>query len=230
MSGAPIAEPSGPPNQTGQLRYTTTFDNEEQPLLEGGAWHHTDPHQAFARTANGLAFGTQKNTESAGGNYNDSNAFLAGFPPNQRASAVIHSTGDTIRGNLEVELLLRFSEGAEHGGPYGATTQYGYEINMGQGIFGTFIQIGRWKDANLFDSTKSGSPLASMGIHDGDVFKAEMIDSRITVWLNDKVIASATDADAYRAGNPGIGFFRNDSPGPIDPQSYCFTSFTAEAL
>jgi hypothetical protein len=213
----------------GKLTYQTTFDAPENPLLEGGAWRHTDSNQAFVRTANGLAFGTQVGSEWASSNYNDSNAFLSGFPPDQRASAVIHRTSAMIAGNLEVELLLRWSEGAERSTSYGPTRQYGYEINIGQGIYGTFVQIGRWKDANLFDSKTASSPLATMGLHDGDVFSAQIVGSVITAWLNDTVIATATDS-TYATGNPGIGFFRHDEGGTIDPESHCFKSFTAEGL
>jgi hypothetical protein len=210
--------------------YTTTFDGTELPISENGRWHRTDPNQSPVQTSDGLAYGTQTGTESARHDYNDSNAFLTGFSPNQRASAVIHYTGARIAGNLEVELLLRWSEGGKRTGKWGATTQSGYEINLGQGIYGTFVQIGRWKDANLFDSQVVGSPIRTLGIHHGDVFSAEIIGNQITVRLNDTVIATAVDPIPYPSGGPGIGFYRHDSPGPIDPKSYCFSSFTAEAL
>jgi hypothetical protein len=74
-----------------------------------------------------------------------------------------------------------------------------------------------------------------MGVHDGDVFSAQIVEgtpARITVWLNSTVIATATDDTSWlpNIGSPGIGFFRRDSPGPINPTDYCFTSFTAQGL
>jgi hypothetical protein len=215
----------------GGITYHTNFDLTEKPISEGGAWHHTDSNQSVVATSDGIAYGTQNGS----GGYDDSNAFLSGFPPNQRATAVIHKTGNAP-GNLEVELLLRWSEGTQRNTSFGPTKSTGYEINI-QGN-GGYVQIGRFKGLPaLFDSQASGSPLTAMGVHDGDVFSAEIVGNKITARLNGTVIATATDSDGaagggppIATGNPGIGFFRHDIGGTIDPKSCSFTSFTAESL
>jgi hypothetical protein len=213
------------------ITYHTNFDLSEKPISEGGAWHHTDANQSVVATSDGIAYGTQNGS----GGYDDSNAFLSGFPPNQRATAVIHKTGNAP-GNLEVELLLRWSEGAQRNTNFGPTKSSGYEINI-QGN-GGYVQIGRFKGLPaLFDSLVSGSPLTTMGVHDADVFSAEIVGNKITARLNGTIIATATDSDGaagggppIATGNPGIGFFRHDIGGTIDPKSCSFTSFTAESL
>lgn len=203
-----------------------------------GAWIGPDPAQAAVQTTGGLALGTQTGDEAAASNFNDSHAFLSWeFPPDQWASAVVHNTHATpssLNGNLEVELLLRMSIGPSHSAQWGATIEYGYEINMGQGGSGSglgyYIQIGRWKDSNLFDSLVSGSPLTGLGIHEGDVFYAQIVGGVITVKLNSTVIASVTDPSPYAHGAPGVGFFRHNIGTPDDPSSYCFTSYSAGQL
>jgi hypothetical protein len=71
-----------------------------------------------------------------------------------------------------------------------------------------------------------------MGVHDGDVFEAQIVGHEITVRLNGTIIATATDDPSWlpAVGSPGIGFYRFDSPGPLDAMDYCFTSFTADGL
>jgi hypothetical protein len=226
--------------------YSTNFSLTENPISEAGAWISgtTTPNEAPIRTSGGLAYGTQNGHEQQdSGLYNDSHAFLSGvFPVNQRASGVIRVSAAAAnlgsQGNLEVELLLRMSIGPlQTGLLYGDTAEYGYEINMGQGVFGTFIQIGRWKRLGLFDSLISGSPLTSMGVHDGDIFLAECIETspgniNITVKLNGTTIASASDTTSWlpAIGTPGIGQYRHDTTGTIDPTCYCLTSFNAVPL
>jgi hypothetical protein len=218
----------------GSVSYSTNFDLTESPISEGGHWHHTDPNQSIVVTSNGLANGTQDATgKNAAGGYNDSMAFLSGFPPDQKVSCVLHRTGSQP-GYLEAEIWLRASEGASRSTPFGDTQTYGYEINI-EGN-GAYIQIGQFKRLPaLFDSQTSGSALTSMGVHDGDVFEADIVGNTITARLNGTVIASATDTGqtgvpAIASGNPGIGFFRQDVSGTIDPQSFCFTSLTAQGL
>jgi hypothetical protein len=78
--------------------------------------------------------------------------------------------------------------------------------------------------------------LTSLGVQDGDTFSAQIIGNDITVTMTragvSTVIASATDnsGDPFVAGNPGMGFFIQTNGGPPDPQSFSFTSFTAEGL
>jgi hypothetical protein len=219
------------------IRYVTDFSASESPISEGGAWRSgDDPLQTPVDTAGGLAFGTQTGTEARAGNYNDSEAYLSGFPPDQRATAVIHKTAGVSNAYEEVELLLRWSVGALRTGlPYGDTHSYGYEINLAYD--GAYIQIGRFKSSALFDSLVSGSPVTGLGVKDGDVFSAQIVGNAITATLTRNgvttTIAQATDSSGtpFATGSPGIGFFRDDSQnGTTDPKAFCFTHFEADGL
>ncbi len=220
--------------------YATSFPLTENPISQGGAINsgNTAPNESAMQSAGGLAWGTQTGHESqqVPPLYNDSMAWLnAYYPPDQRATAIIHYNGANIaaNGNLEAELYLRMSIGPlQTGLPFGDTAVYGYEINMGMGVFGLFIQIGRWKRLNLFDSFVSGSPLTSMGIHDGDVYSAWIAGNTITVTLNGVVIASATDTPSSwlpAVGSPGFGQYRHDTSGSLTPTDYCLSSWTGDA-
>src|SRR5262249_11996444 len=70
----------------GSVSYSTSFDKDESPISEGGAWVHLGLDWALVATAGGVAHGTQTGT----GKYDDSYAHLSGFPPDHMASAVIH--------------------------------------------------------------------------------------------------------------------------------------------
>jgi hypothetical protein len=219
--------------------YSTNFNLNENVISENGKWIsglHLE-NEAAMKTSGGLVYGTQDGSEGDRGLYNDSHAFLsANFPANQRASAVIFYDGSDFsnKGILEIELLLRMSDGALSTGlPYGQTTEYGYEINLGLGSLGIYIQIGRWKRDNLFNSQGVGSPVTTMGIHNGDIFSADIVGNNITVRLNSTIIATAVDDPSWlpRIGSPGIGQYRTDrSSTPLDPSAYCFTSFTGSGL
>jgi hypothetical protein len=222
-SGGSSVIEAGPPSDSGPSRvsYTTNFDLTESPISEGGAWHHTDPNQKTVATSGGFAYGTQSGTSG----FDDSNAFLSGFPANQRVTAVIHKDLSHVTGSgyLEVEILLRWSEGATRSTPYGDTKSYGYEINLA--LDGGYWNIGRFKENPALYSGFNVGP-----INDGDVFEADIMGNTITARLNGKVIGSATDKTLtpFTTGNPGIGFYREKLGGAMD--AYSFTSFTAEGI
>jgi hypothetical protein len=238
-----IPPPPPPPPPPPSISYSTNFDLTENPISEGQRWISgtTTPNESAMRTSSGWAFGTQTGHEQQDlGLYNDSHAFLADtrYQANQTASGKIRYSGANIAqgGSIEAEMLLRMSIGPlQTGLQYGDTREYGYEINMGMGTFGTYIQIGRWKRTNLFDSMKSGSALTSLGIHDGDVFAAQATQSggvlTIKVTLNGQVIATATDDPSWlpAIGTPGIGQYRHDIGGTLVPTDYCLTSFTGSS-
>src|SRR5207247_6100757 len=80
-----------------------------------------------------LAFGSQGDSNE----YDDSYAYLAGFPPDVSAQATIHLKGPIPDGdNHEVELLLRWSDAAH--------AARGYECSMAH--YGA-ITIIRWNGA-----------------------------------------------------------------------------------
>ena len=192
------------------VTYSTNFDLTELPLSERGAWHHNGLDWSVVESGKGLAYGTQ--TGSAG--FNDSYAFLSGFPANQSASGVI-SKSASIDGSCthEVEILLRWSDAA-----HSAT---GYECNVA--FDGSYAEIVRWNGplGNFTYLTRSKVPA---GIKDGDKVSATMVGEDISLSVNGTEVAHAKDA-TYAAGNPGIGFWRG---GPCGTKGdYAFTSFSA---
>jgi malectin (di-glucose binding ER protein)/Big-like domain-containing protein/PKD domain-containing protein len=210
--------------------FTTNFDTTESKISEGGAWSTgLDPLTMWVSTANGIAFGTQSGDEIGSGYYNDSHAWLSGsFSANQRASAVIHRTGDS-GGYLEVELLLRWSIGPRRTGTYGDTYSYGYEINLAHDA--QYCKIARWFEPAICDS----SVIQSLGVRDGDILSAEAVGNKISTSLtrngSTTVLCSVTDNNAYASGSPGVGFYRGTKSGSTtNPTAFALKSFTATAL
>jgi len=200
--------------QTG-VAFSTNFDLTESPLSEMGAWKNLGLDWTWVATAGGYAFGTQTGNNG----YNDSYAHLSGFPPNQSASAVIHIEPGITAAYCEVELLLRWSDSAHHA--------IGYECNLAHD--GSYAQIIRWPGklgTGLNDFAFLGEGSAPNGVHDGDVFSAQIVGNTITSYLNGKPLATASDS-AVASGDPGIGFYWQGQAGA---KSYSFTSFTAKAL
>ncbi len=201
-------------------QYATSFPLNQNPISEGGAWTSgNDPLQTPVQTSGGLAFGTQ----TGSGSFDDSVAYLGGFPQTQTITGVVHRSG-TPNGDLEIELWLRTSVGALRTGlPFGDTHTYGYEINIGIGEFGTFLQIGLFKSTNLFSGT--------ITIADGDVVEASIVGTVITVKINGVQVAQVTDnTNAFPTGNPGIGFFRLTNGTPDDPSMFAWASITAQGF
>src|SRR5712671_1404875 len=65
---------------TGVRNYTTNFDLTENPISEGGVWHHTGNVWTNVSTANGIAFGTN----GAANTYDDSYALFPGSAPTSK--------------------------------------------------------------------------------------------------------------------------------------------------
>jgi hypothetical protein len=198
--------------------YSTNFDLTELPILEAGNWHHTGLEWAAIGTANGLAYGNQalaSRPESE--HYDDSYAYLSGFPGNHRATATVHRSSIDTGCTHEVELLLRWSDAAHNA--------RGYECNLAYD--GSYAGIVRW-NGPYGDFTLLGNGTVAGGTHDGDVFSAEIVGSTITVRLNGSVVVSASDS-VWTDGNPGIGLYRGLS-GCGTQQDYGFASFAATSL
>jgi hypothetical protein len=198
---------------TGVRNYTTNFDLTENPISEGGVWHHTGNVWTNVSTANGIAFGTN----GAANTYDDSYALLSGFGPDQQAQAVVvRSPNLVLNITHEVELLLRMSDSA--------STAQGYECDFS--YFGG-VQIVRWNGA-LGDFTvlqTSGPGTIGRDFVTNDVIKATIVGNVISAYINGVLIAQATDS-TYASGQPGIGFFTR--PGG-NSANFGMTSYTASS-
>ncbi|HVU01277.1 MAG TPA: hypothetical protein VHE30_05980 [Polyangiaceae bacterium] len=207
-------------SDAGVVHYETKFDLAESPISENGAWHHAGVDWTKVDTEDGNAVGTQLLGVNRSGPtaYDDSYAYLSGFPADQRATAVVHL--GTIDGSCthEVEIILRWAD-SDH-------SARGYECNVAWD--GSYAQIVRWNGA-VGDYTyldENGS--VPGGIHDGDIVSASAIGNTITLSVNGTVRATATDA-TFTDGNPGVGFWRGMS-GCGTRGDYGFTSFEADSV
>ena len=193
--------------------FTTNFTGTEAPISEGGAWQHRGLDWTAVTKVNGFAHGTQ----TGNGSYDDSYAYLSGFPANQSASAtIVLNTSATDANTREAELLLRWSD-ADH-------SATGYEINVH--YLGDYVQIVKWIGPfGMFTELLSVTPPKPKT---GDVFKATIVGNVITVFYNNTQIAQATDViNPYTTGNPGMGFFIR---APAANTDFGFSSFTATGL
>lgn len=199
-----------PAPAAGTVKYSTQFDLAEAKLSEKGVWQHKGEDWTFVETSAGHAYGTQTGT----GAYNDSYAYLSGFPADHAATGVISRLAN-MQGNCtrEVEILLRWSDEAHKA--------KGYECNIAYD--GSYAEIVRW-NGKLGDFTYLAKSNVPGGVKDGDTVMASVVGNRITVWVNGKQIATATDS-TYTTGNPGIGFWRGGTCGTKG--DYGFTSFSA---
>ncbi len=204
---------------TATATYTTNFDTTESPISEAGHWHHVGLDWTTVDTAGGTAFGTQALGVSRSGptGYDDSYAYLDGFSPDQEASAVVSLGTIDTSCTHEVEVLLRWDDGAH--------LAQGYECNVA--FDGSYAQIVRWNGA-VGDYMYLGSGSVPGGVRDGDTVSARVTGGHITLSVNGTVRATADDA-TYPDGNPGIGFWRGDS-GCGTLGDYGFTSFQATSL
>ena len=200
-------------SDAGRVTYTTSFDLTEAPIAEAGAWSHVGLDWTLVDTANGNAFGTQTGT----GGYDDSYAHLAGFPPDQEASGVIHRDATIDTGcTHEVEILLRWGDSAHDA--------HGYECNLAYD--GSYSEIVRWNGAfGSFTYLARGS--VPGGVRDGDTLRATAVGTRITLYVNGTEVVHADDP-TFPAGEPGIGFWRGGTCGTRG--DYGFTSFSASSL
>lgn len=189
--------------------YTTDFEGKENPLSEGGRWQQNGLYWKKVRKVNGLAYGTQ----TGSGGFDDSYAYLSGFPPDHSGSGAVHVTPGHP-GNHEVEILLRWSDDAQNAWGYECLLpyhdKYTPQIVRWNGPFGDFTYL-----------AKAKSPVIPKT---GDVFSASIKGNLIIVCLNGVEVVRATD-DTYKTGNPGIGFFIR---GKGSNSAMALTSFTAK--
>lgn len=182
------------PAKSATQSFASNFDGAESPISEGGVWSNSGLDWTNVVKNNGIAFGTQSGTNG----FDDSYAILSGFSPNQAAAGKIQ-VSPSIDGHCphEVELLLRMNNSAHN-----AT---GYECNLA--FDGSYADIVRWNGA-LGDFTILARGSFS-GLKDGDTIQASIDGNVITVKINGTQVVQATD-NAYTAGNPGVGFYREN--------------------
>ncbi len=213
MAGSLLLAGAGSAARAGT--YTTSFPATENPIAEGGHWINgkaTGVDWANVRTTNGMAVGTQ--TGSNG--YDDSTAILTGiWGSNQTAQATVKMVGSDSGAYEEVELRLRSAVSAH--------SCTGYEINCSKQASSPYIQIVRWNCA-LGDFNYVNNSDTTHYVKDGDVIKATIIGSTITVYLNGTQIVTGTDT-TFATGSPGIGFYLQGGSG--NPANYGLSRFMA---
>jgi hypothetical protein len=191
--------------------YTTNFSLTENPISESGNWTNgktSGLDWADVRTTSGLAYGTSLPSQ-----YADPTAVLAGaWGPNQTAQATIRVTTPPASCCHEVELRLRTTIAAH--------SITGYEILCSVVNSDQYLQIVRW-NGPLNDFTYVNT--LSTSCANGDVLKATMNGSIITVYKNGVQILQGTDS-TFMSGNPGIGFYDNSDS---NWNTFGFSSFTA---
>ena len=102
----------------------------------------------------------------------------------------------------------------------------GYEVNFRCTSDGTqYVQIVRWDGP--FGRFTYVSATTGPGLHDGDIVKAVISGSEITVYINGTQVLQGSDA-TFAAGSPGIGFFLQGTAGVN--RDFGFTSVTAASL
>lgn len=177
--------------------YQTNFPLTENPISEGGRWLSGRSHGldwADVITTPGLARGILSTAE-----FDDPTAILTGnWHPDQEAQGVVYSVNPTEVYYQEVEIRLRAALL-----PHVCT---GYEIFFRcLKTDAAYMNIVRW-DGPLAKFTYLVSRTgAQYGVAHGDVIRATVIGSRISAYVNDRLIESVED-DTYPSGSPGIGF------------------------
>lgn len=206
-----------------QMTYTTDFDSTENPISENGKWKSgrcTGLDWTDVKIINGMACGTQSGIDSGIKMYNDSYAFLKGFPADQTVQGIVTFKNPSVSCNQEVELLLRWNSEAHRATGYECLvrcmdSEKSYmEIVRWNGPLGDFTYITRLNGT-------------AAGIKDGDTLKATIAGSKIRVYVNNEEIIQGNDS-TWTIGNPGIGFFLSGCSGTNT--SFGFKSFTAKGL
>jgi hypothetical protein len=198
----------------GAVSYSTNFDLTENPISEGGRWRRANNSFTNVVTENGGAHGTN----GPANDYDDSYSLLSGFGPDHALEAVVYRSPSLATGiSHEVELLLRFTDDAN-----GAR---GYECLFA--YYGA-VQIVRWNgrmgDFTVLSITEGAVSLGRDFV-DGDVIRANIVGNVISVYVNNILMARATDS-AFADGQPGISFFTR--PGG-NSAHFGLTSFSASS-
>jgi hypothetical protein len=207
------------PSSSGVI-YSTNFSLTENPISEGGKWlGGLKDGVVFkdVRTSGGRAFASGINNT-----YDDSLAILnlPNIPNDHYVEVVVYiAPGYQAPSSHEIELLLRGNIDRSANPLYAPL--YEVLIPFG-GTNGAIIyqngQLGGWQELS---QTGSGyDPLKT-----GDVIRAQIVGSNITVLVNGRVAIRATDS-RHSTGKPGMGFFVR--PGGT-PENYCISSWKCGA-
>ena len=185
------------------MNYSTTFTASENPISQGSSWYNGADDGidwCNVQTSTGYAWGVGP----CSAKYADPTAILKGtWGPNQTVQATARIGRASGSYYQEIELRLRTTVRAHN--------ISGYEINFG--VSHAYLEIVRW-NGPLADFTYLGSSckypsvcgrVAGFAIHNGDVAKAIISGSTISVYVNGILRATATDS-TFTAGNPGIGY------------------------
>jgi hypothetical protein len=206
---------SGMLDAGGKLLYATSFPGTENPISEGGRWLGglTDG-VVFkdVRTTPGRAFASGINYD-----YDDSLAILKSpvIPNDQFVEVTIYlKQGYVPPSSHEIELLLRGNIDKTKGPAYAPL--YEVLIPWGGTNGSIFYQNGV---KGGFEQLPIGGP-GYAPLKTGDVVRAEMVGSQITVKVNGAVAMTASDT-RLPIGKPGIGFFVR--PGGT-PENWCISS------
>jgi hypothetical protein len=200
-----------------QGTYTTNFPLTENPLSESGKWINggtTGLDWTNVRTTPGLAFGTQTGSIK----YNDSTAVLAGpWGPTQTAQATVAVTSASGASGVFEEVALRLRTTIT------AHSITGYEINCAVSTTQNYIQIVRWNGP--FGSFTQLDGRSAGPCVNGDVLKATINGSTITVYRNGAAVFSVNDS-TYTSGSPGVGLYLQGGDSSLNG-NFGFSSFAA---
>jgi hypothetical protein len=187
--------------------YSTNFPLTENPISEGDSWINggaTGLNWTNMQTVPGFAFGTQSGTNPA--LYDDSIAVLTGTWDNDQSAQATVKIGTPITAGgacfQESELLLRASLSA-HSAKL-------YEINVAdRDDNGSYIHVVRWNGPFGNFTTLLSLKGVTYGVKTGDTFRATIVGSTITVYINGVQKAQVTDS-TYASGHPGMGMYLQD--------------------
>ena len=96
----------------------------------------------------------------------------------------------------------------------------------------SYIGLNRWNGGPGNDpNSYVGFPLSTVSgfVGNGDVMKATIVGSTITVWQNGTQIYQVTDSN-ITSGRPGVGFFNYNVSQHIDASNWGVTRFTAHTV
>jgi hypothetical protein len=203
--------------------YSTTFAAAETPISEGGKWQggHTDGTIfGDVYTAVGKAYADRFITMDL---YDDSLAAIKASACNTGANQYAEGTvfldpAYTPPDQHEIELLLRVTFN-----PAGPNYAPLYEISMpwNQTTASIIKQNGTMGGFTVLSTSGSGFGRALV---DGDVVRAKIVGTAITVYLNGVSVLTATDS-TITSGQPGMGFFVRPGSG-ADAQKYAWKAWS----
>jgi hypothetical protein len=195
--------------------YKTNFPLAENPISESGHW------------INGGTDGLDWGNVQVGANhvygtnlpsiYGDPTAVLTGsWSSDQQAQGTVSVNTSQPNCCHEVELRLRTTITAH--------SITGYEINCSVSSGSPYVQIVRWNGP--LASFAYVNTTGSTGCVNGDIFKATIVGSTITVYKNGNQVLQGIDS-TFTSGSPGVGFYDNQDSNWSD---FGFSSFTATEI